>query len=98
MAKKQSREESTPEVSIVIPVYNEEGIISAALADLVDGGWAIKVDREDPAVLGTGAKPHGLHAWVVAQLIEREALGARPALDQWILVCAAGKQATALVD
>ena len=36
MAKKQSREESTPEVSIVIPVYNEEGIISAALADLVD--------------------------------------------------------------
>ncbi len=28
--------DATPEVSIVIPVYNEEGIISAALADLTE--------------------------------------------------------------
>lgn len=28
--------EATPDVSIVIPVYNEEGIISAALADLTE--------------------------------------------------------------
>lgn len=32
----QDRAGETPEVSIVIPVYNEEGIISAALADLTE--------------------------------------------------------------
>ena len=32
----RTKAEQAPEVSIVIPVYNEEGIISAALADLVE--------------------------------------------------------------
>ncbi len=33
--KKKSKAGSTPEVTIVIPVYNEEGIISASLSDLL---------------------------------------------------------------
>ena len=41
---------------------------------------------------------NGFHTWVVAQLREGEALRRGPRVDQWIFICAAWQQTTALVD
>ena len=61
----------------VTATANDEGArkwIQAEIADTLDSGSAIKVHGNDPTVFWTRAKANSLHAGVISQLVEGEAL------------------------
>ena len=61
----------------VTTTANDEGArkwIQAEIADTLDSGSAIKVHGNDPTVFWTRAKANSLHAGVISQLVEGEAL------------------------
>ena len=57
-ARRVSDADDAPNVSIVIPVYNEEGILHAAVVDLVDRARRARLELRDPARGERLARPH----------------------------------------